>query len=87
MEEPNPNFEKLAWASALVSCAFHHGHESREYTSSEVAECLLGIPVHSMYDFFTSKEVMKAAFTDLKFRKYITEISGDLASLDRRISE
>jgi len=87
MEEPDVNFENVAWASALVSCAFPQGHESREYTSSEVAECLLGIPVHSMYDFSTSKEVMKAAFADLKFRKYITEISGDLASLDRRISE
>jgi|GEM_PF-6864968 len=83
MEEPNPNFEKLAWASALVSCAFPQGRESREYTSAEVAEGLIGIPVHSMYDFSTTYEAMVLVFEDKWFRKYIQDFSGNLVSFNR----
>jgi hypothetical protein len=84
MSQPNTNFEKLAWASALVSCAFPQGHERREYTSSEVAEYLLSIPIHSLFDFSTTYEAMEAVFTDKWCRKYIQDFSGNLVSFERR---
>jgi len=87
MSQPNAISEKLAWASALVSCAFPQGHQRREYTSSEVVEYLSCILPTAFYNFSTSKEFMKAAFANRRFRNYITEFSEDLVSLDRRNGE
>jgi hypothetical protein len=84
MSQPNAISEKLAWASALVSCAFPQGHQRREYTSFEVVEYLSSIRTTDNYDFSTSNEAMEAVFADKWFRKYIQDFSGNLVSFERR---
>ena len=84
MSQPNAISQKLAWASALVSCAFPQGHDRREYTSYEVVEYLLSIRPTENYNFSTSSEAMEEVFADKWFRKYIQDFSGNLVSFERR---
>jgi len=87
MSQPNANFEKLAWASALVSCAFAQGHESREYTRIKVTTNSLGIPTHSLYGFTTIYEVMKTAFDHRLFREKNEVFSANFIAMDHQNSK
>ena len=84
MASSKPKIKNLARASALLSCAFPQGHINEEYTSDEVAEYLMSIPVHSTHDFFTSKEDMSEVFSDSQYRRKITKNSCSLISFKQR---